>query len=417
MPPGRSALDLIDAIADLTGTHPALLRRASLELQRALYSTGRQFLTTPSDIYLTRIEGKEILSGFLSELARARPALVPVRLPAELIAPPLIEGSGVQAPFWRFPSLSPPPLRETGEILEMFRYAISTRFDLALEPIFPEAISSIVETFERAFAVLMPRRIVLDGEISILDRVALECAKQHAIPSAHWLILPPTRRLDWSNLGELTGEILVSGPHTEQLLQSRGLTGIRVGGTPFSAPSTLTPPSLDAVTVFSRPMLSAAPHGMPYYALRAEPVEHAYRIQNVLRRAGVQRARIALESYESPEWYASFVDTGFYEIVPHTDDALAGATLSIGPAGDRWFASVLAGIEYYTYEPGYDFNPARYDYLAPEAPFDGTDSRVVVAMSDDHLLDLLVERPQMKLGVLEELLQPFSPETFETPVS
>lgn len=219
-------------------------------------------------------------------------------------------------------------------------------------------------------------------------------------------------RFDWWERGEHPVDFIVVWGEAmkRRLVESgRDANAVLVSGHPdYSGKSLPTLTSkLDRVLVlgFSQ---NGAPHlDFPYYYDRSLGLDYAWRVQSVLQKLGVKKARFRPHPSESADWYRAQLDPKFFELdgARPCSEALRDATLVIGPTSTVAVDAAVAGVNYVCFWPSYrHYNPTGHSYYDPDLPFDGTDARFPVAGTESDLLELLERGATIEPAALPDYL-------------
>lgn len=133
---------------------------------------------------------------------------------------------------------------------------------------------------------------------------------------------------------------------------------------------------------------------------------YCYSIQQALTINGVKHARLRVHPSVNKSWISKYIDTNFYTLdyLP-LNDSLSKSSLVIGPTSSLWLESLLAGVNYLVYEPGIN---GRNIYNAPLVPpFDGSDSSLIVANSEEELSAMIKDRYILNTSIVERYIKPF----------
>lgn len=116
-------------------------------------------------------------------------------------------------------------------------------------------------------------------------------------------------------------------------------------------------------------------------------------IQSVLRKLGVNKARLRPHPCESPEWLEGFVDNSFYEFDREPlNQSLQRSSAVIGSMSTLFVEAMYYGVNYLPYVPDvFDYGMFYLDQpVFP--PFDGSDPRIPIATNPETLEQIIVAR-------------------------
>jgi hypothetical protein len=146
--------------------------------------------------------------------------------------------------------------------------------------------------------------------------------------------------------------------------------------------------SLDNVLVLTKSM-NGTPHSdKVVLGDRGNSILYLLQIQNVLKKFGVKNVRFRPHPCENYVWYYSFIDPDFFKLdVESLDLSLKRTSLVIGPTSTVLIESIYFRVNYLVFEPC-NSNVDLFNYPLV-APFDGSDSRIPVAKTEEELNYLL----------------------------
>lgn len=134
---------------------------------------------------------------------------------------------------------------------------------------------------------------------------------------------------------------------------------------------------------------------------RSESLSYIYQIEKILRSLGVIKARLRLHPSENPKWYAAHINSEFFDIdYDQLSDSLNKSSLVIGPTSTVFVDSLFYGVNYLVFEPLVDGKTIFGRSL--NLPFDGSDKRVPVAISENDLEGFLKDKQKISLEVIDE---------------
>lgn len=118
-------------------------------------------------------------------------------------------------------------------------------------------------------------------------------------------------------------------------------------------------------------------------------VLYLYQTQNVLQKLGVKKARFRPHPSINIEWVWKFVDQNFYiKDMASLRTSLLRSTLVIGSTSTVVLESLINGVNYINFDP-LDSEQNNLIGTKQVPPFDGSDSKIVCASSEDELLCIL----------------------------
>lgn len=121
-------------------------------------------------------------------------------------------------------------------------------------------------------------------------------------------------------------------------------------------------------------------------------ITYLYSVESVLKKAGVQSARLRPHPAVNKEWLMEYVDKDFYQI--DTMDfiqSLTQATLCVGQTSSTFLEALMCGVTYIPYELSED---AKIGMGGAEIvpPFDGSEKTLKTAYTEEQLLKMIEAR-------------------------
>lgn len=146
--------------------------------------------------------------------------------------------------------------------------------------------------------------------------------------------------------------------------------------------------SLDNILVTSK-VLGGSQHSDGVHLTdRGNLIYYLNSIQSTLMRLGVKYVRLRPHPMQNVLWYQHFIDTKFFHLDSRSlNQSLDQSSLVIGPTSSLLVESYFHKVNYLVYEPLN--NGLCLEGRQPAPPFDGSDSRIPVAISTDELFYLL----------------------------
>jgi len=149
----------------------------------------------------------------------------------------------------------------------------------------------------------------------------------------------------------------------------------------------------DLSDVLVIPVSSVTPHQHEYDSIvLSNPsmvVLYLYKVQAVLKKLGIKKARYRVHPSIDSNWIYSFLDKNFYiKDSAYLTISLNKASLVIGSTSTVLLESLMQGVNYLVFEPHDDEGINMCGYKAVP-PFDGSEKRLGVANSEYELEELL----------------------------
>jgi hypothetical protein len=114
-------------------------------------------------------------------------------------------------------------------------------------------------------------------------------------------------------------------------------------------------------------------------------VLYLYKVQRVLKKLGVQKARYRTHPTMNKKWVHSFLDQDFYtQDTALLDASLNKSSLVIGTSSTLVLESLIHGVNYVLFDPK-DENGINMSGHKSVSPFDGSEEKLVVTNTEDDL--------------------------------
>jgi hypothetical protein len=134
-------------------------------------------------------------------------------------------------------------------------------------------------------------------------------------------------------------------------------------------------------------------------------VIYLYKVQKVLKRLGVKRARYRTHPSINKEWIIPFLDPNFYTIdTEPLSTSLDRSSLLIGSVSTVMFESLMHGVNYIAYDPK-DENGFNMGCYKAVPPFDGSEEKLMLANDEDELEDLLKLNAKTDYSLVHDYIQ------------
>lgn len=138
---------------------------------------------------------------------------------------------------------------------------------------------------------------------------------------------------------------------------------------------------------------------------RGNSLLYLYSIEKTLKTFGIKSVRFRPHPSESSMWYQKFINNDFFKL--DTDvlsKSIINSSLIIGPTSTVFIESLYFGKNYLIYEPSCDNNVDITNYnLVP--PFNGNDSKIPVAFSEDDLKSFIKNKIKVDSSCFNEYIK------------
>lgn len=136
-------------------------------------------------------------------------------------------------------------------------------------------------------------------------------------------------------------------------------------------------------------------------------VLYLYKVQSVLRKLGIRRARYRPHPSINIKWLHAFLDQEFYFIDNQTlDESIKRSSLLIGATSTVMLESLINGVNYIVFEPKdeHNINMAGFK-LVP--PFDDSEEKLMVATDENELEKMLQFNARTDYTLVHDYIQDF----------
>jgi len=166
--------------------------------------------------------------------------------------------------------------------------------------------------------------------------------------------------------------------------------------------------SLADILVLAKPV-SGYPHeNTSYHYDRGGMIQYLLMVKKVLKDLNIKSVRLRTHPTMNNSWLARHFNDDFFRIDESPlEKALAESTMVIGGVSTVFLEAILNGVNYLIFEPSCQGMDILGFSIPP--PFDGSDSNIPVAKSEDELRLLIKSKIVHSTQILDEYLAPFDP--------
>ncbi len=282
---------------------------------------------------------------------------------------------------------------------DSFFELISPRFVKILED-FNNELNNFY-TRQKISALFVP------NDLSFFENFSIQVCKKLNIPSFVFLHGLPGR---YNNIDDNRADyLIVWGEKIKINYVKAGVNAnkIFVSGHPYykSITNRNLKFSLEDILVITKTVSGAPPCSNEIrLSDRGNLLLFLYSIENVLKMLGVKAVRFRPHPSENPEWYLEFINSDFYRLdTSSLQESIQRSSLIIGSNSTVFLESIYYGVNYLIYEPSIDNVDLVNDLLVP--PFDGSDSRIPVAKSEEELKYLLINEYRIDPAFFHEYIK------------
>lgn len=167
----------------------------------------------------------------------------------------------------------------------------------------------------------------------------------------------------------------------------------------------------DLSNILIIPLSSALWHQHEYDNIvvsdKSKIVLYLYKVQSVLKRIGVKKARYRPHPSIDKKWVHAFLDQDFY-ILDNEDltTSLTKSSLVIGATSTVLLEALMNGVNYVLFDPknDEDINMAGFKAVPP---FDGSEKKIMQANDEEELIKLLKFNAVTEYSLLHDYIQEF----------
>ncbi|TCN56366.1 hypothetical protein D0809_14625 [Flavobacterium circumlabens] len=136
-------------------------------------------------------------------------------------------------------------------------------------------------------------------------------------------------------------------------------------------------------------------------------VLYLYKVQKVLKKLGVKKARYRPHPSIDKQWVHAFLDQDFFICDNESlEDSLKHSSLVIGATSTVLLESLVNGVNYLVFEPKEE-NNINMAGLKLVPPFDGSDEKVMIACNEDELEKMLRFNALTDYSLVRDYIQDF----------
>ena len=164
--------------------------------------------------------------------------------------------------------------------------------------------------------------------------------------------------------------------------------------------------NLENILVLTKSMSGAPVSSNPLNENRSMLIVYLLQIQKVLMKLGIKSVFLRPHPSENIKWYYKFIDNNFFKEENNfsISKSLKTKTLVIGPTSTVFIDSLFNGVNYIIYEPNINGVDLLNNLIVP--PFDKSDSRAIVAQSEQELEESLNKNLIVDKNILLDYVSP-----------
>jgi hypothetical protein len=134
---------------------------------------------------------------------------------------------------------------------------------------------------------------------------------------------------------------------------------------------------------------------------------YLYKVQKVLLRLGIKKARYRAHPSINKKWIQSFLDPNFYQL--DTDaltTSLNKSSLVIGANSTVVLEALMQGVNYIAFDPKDEHGVNMSGYKSVP-PFDGTEGKLMMAENESELEKMIKANAMTDYSMVHDFIQDF----------
>lgn len=392
---------LIDYLKDLSPQYDSILTLLKFELDTRIYSYGGHFKHPYESVQFnfiqklkrnSRIYTTALMIRSRSQRKQTKSHLTMTGYAYFHFEDALIkEGISIEPPIWKYPHLLPAKYDLLKKQIIAIQFAIKyAPFRDLIAPEFLDQIIQCQHLLTDYYRESPVQALLIPFDMPFWERLMISVFKKMGKPSFIFLHGLPAR---YNTIDDnLSDYLLVWGNQIKKNYIKSGFSAekILVVGHPNypKYPLGKLRWGLDNILVLTQSLNGAQHSDRIRLADRGHLISYLMSIQHVLIQLGVQSVRLRPHPSENGSWYFNYIDPHFFKLDPlPLAESLKTASLVIGGASTVLLESIAYGVNYLVYNPVLENNTV---YGFPNVlPFDGSDSRIPVALTESDLMQHL----------------------------
>jgi hypothetical protein len=134
---------------------------------------------------------------------------------------------------------------------------------------------------------------------------------------------------------------------------------------------------------------------------------YLYKVQNVLKKLGIRKARYRTHPTMNKDWVHAFLDQNFYiQDTEALETSLSKASLVIGVNSTLLLESLIQGVNYILFDPKQKDGVNLLGYKSVP-PFDGSDDKLMIAEDEIELEKMIKSNAQTDYSLVHDYIQDF----------
>ena len=283
-------------------------------------------------------------------------------------------------------------------------------YKLLISDGFSQQLDEFTESLKSYYSDIKVDALIVPNDLSFYEQLNIKIFKQLKKPSFIFLHGLPGRYNIYDD--NQTDYLIVWGKKIKQNYVNIGFDAnkILISGHPFynKLDNGELRNSLDDILVLSVPLAGAQYRDDVRLSDRGNLIIYLCSIEKILKKFGVKQVRLRVHPSENIDWYYKFIDNNFFiaDKIP-LSDSLKRSTLVIGSMSTVFLEAMYYGVNYIIYEPTIGSLDLVGYNLVP--PFDGSDSKALVAQNEVSLEQMIKERAVVDRTIFNDYIDtPFN---------
>ena len=134
---------------------------------------------------------------------------------------------------------------------------------------------------------------------------------------------------------------------------------------------------------------------------------YLYKVQHVLRKLGIKKARYRPHPSINKKWIIPFLDSDFYTLENQSlTTSLKKASLVIGANSTIVLEALMNGVNYLAFDPK-DENGVNMSGYKSVPPFDGSEEKLKLAQNEAELEKMIKDKVKTEYSLVHDFIQDF----------
>lgn len=296
---------------------------------------------------------------------------------------------------------------EQRKILEFKKKLSTHEFNQLLSSEFILEVKEIEKILKNFFSNTNIAGVIFPNDVSFFEKLSLKIIKD--LNKKSILYLHGIPGIYSSNLYSHSDHLFVWGEALKVNFEKYGFPSekINIVGHPLSKQPTneiKIRNSLENVLILTYSLNGSQFDDIPLLGDRGNSILYLYQIQKTLQKLGVTKVNLRPHPSENKEWYKKYIDNDFFNLDYEKSilKTLENKTLVIGPSSSVFTEALLSGVNYICFDP-ISNNNEKFQYKV-YPPFDGSDSELLTAFSEEELFQLIKNQKLSNINIVKRYL-------------